>query len=75
MHRLDVSLYCHPKEFWGNGVGLHVNSKGKIPSMEAQRRVEPTTLNHAGHKPKTLPTELFRPPTKEASTPQAKKQS
>ena len=29
--RLDLSLYCHLKEFWGNGVGTHVHSKGKIP--------------------------------------------
>ena len=31
VHRLDLGLYCHPKEFWGNGVRTHVNSKGKIP--------------------------------------------
>ena len=32
VHRLDLSLYSHQKEFWGNGVSTHVNSKGKIPS-------------------------------------------
>ena len=32
VHRLDLSLYSHPKEFWGNGVRTHVNSKGKISS-------------------------------------------
>ena len=32
VHRLDLGLYFHPKEFWGNGVRTHVNSKGKIPS-------------------------------------------
>ena len=32
MHRPDLRLYSHLKEFWGNGVGTHVNSKGKIPS-------------------------------------------
>ena len=32
VHRLDLGLYSHPKEFWGNGVRTHVNSKGKIPS-------------------------------------------
>ena len=31
MHRLDLGLYSHPKEFSGNGVKTHVNSKGKIP--------------------------------------------
>ena len=30
--RLDLSLYSHPKEFLGNGVRTHINSKGKIPS-------------------------------------------
>ena len=30
--RLDLGLYSHSKEFWENGVGTHVNSKGKIPS-------------------------------------------
>ena len=28
VHRLDLGLYSHPKEFWGNGVRTHVNSKG-----------------------------------------------
>ena len=32
VHRLDFSLYSHPKEFWGNGVRTYVNSKGKIHS-------------------------------------------
>ena len=38
VHRLDLSFFSHPKEFWGwgggggNGVRIHVNSKGKIPS-------------------------------------------
>ena len=32
MHRLDLGLYSHPKEFWGNGVRNHINSKRKIPS-------------------------------------------
>ena len=32
VHRLDLGLYSHPKEFGGNGVGNHVNSVGKIPS-------------------------------------------
>ena len=30
-HRLDLSLCSHLKEFGGNGVRNHVNSKGKIP--------------------------------------------
>ena len=30
---LDLGLYSHPKEFWGNGDGTHCNSKGKIPTI------------------------------------------
>ena len=30
--RLDLGLHTYPKEFWGNGVRTHVNSKGKIAS-------------------------------------------
>ena len=29
MHRLDLGLYSHPKQFLGNGVRTHVNSKEK----------------------------------------------
>ena len=32
VHRLDLGLYSHPKEFLGNGVSTHAHSKGKIPS-------------------------------------------
>ena len=32
VHKPDLGLYSHLKEFWGNGVKTHVNSKGKIPS-------------------------------------------
>ena len=32
VHRPDLGLYSRPKDFWGNGVRAHVNSKGKIPS-------------------------------------------
>ena len=61
MHRLDLGLYSDPKEFWGNGVWTHVNSKGKIPSTGKcpQRRIEPATL---WQRAQALPTELFRPP-------------
>ena len=31
VHRIDLGLYSHPKEFWGNGVRIHVNSKGTSP--------------------------------------------
>ena len=35
VHRPDLSLYSHPKEFWGNRVRNHVNSKGKILSTRS----------------------------------------
>ena len=31
MHRLDLGLYSHPRVF-GNGVRIHVNYNGKMPS-------------------------------------------
>ena len=31
VHRHDLSLYSHRKDFWGNGVRAHDNSKGKNP--------------------------------------------
>ena len=32
VHRLDLRLYSHPKEFGGNEARIHANSKEKIPS-------------------------------------------
>ena len=61
VHRLDIGLYSHPKEFLkgegagggggGGGVRTHVNSKGKMPSTgktSPQRRIEPATPHQAG---------------------------
>ena len=36
VHRLDIGLYSHPKEFLGNGVRIHTNSKGKIPTGSSE---------------------------------------
>ena len=65
MHRLDLGLYSHPKEFWGNGVRTHVISKGKIPSTRKfpHRRIEPMTLHYAGHRAQTLPMSYSGPST------------
>ena len=63
MHRLDLGLYSHPKEFWGNGVWTHVNSKGKIPSAENVPRGG-SNPRRCGQRVQALPTELFRPPNK-----------
>ena len=50
VHRLDLSLHSHPKEFWGNGVKTNVNSMGKIPSTRKihPRRIEPKPQNQTG---------------------------
>ena len=32
LQRRDLGLYSRPKEFAGNGVRTHINSKGKIVS-------------------------------------------
>ena len=48
VHRLDLDLYSHQKEFWGNGVRIHVNSKGKIPSTG--RSEECRTYDTASHR-------------------------
>ena len=65
MHKLDLGLYSHPKEFGGNGVRTHVNSKGKNPLYRKtfpERKIEPTTLHQAGQRAQHTTNELFRPP-------------
>ena len=66
VHRLGLGLYSHSKEFWGEWVWTHVNSKGKIPFTGKcpQRGIEPGTLWTAS--PNTT-NELFRPPSRTAS--------
>ena len=64
LHRLDLGLYSNPKEFQGNGVRTHFNSKGKIPctrKKSPQRRIEPTTPHQAGQQAQ-LPTSYFVAP-------------
>ena len=65
VHRLDLGLHSHPKEFWGDGVRTHVNSKGKIPSTgKILHRVgsNPRRCIMQDSEQNTLPTELSRPP-------------
>ena len=50
VHRQDLGLYSQPIEFWRNGARNHVNSKGKSPVPEAQRRFEPAMLYHTGQQ-------------------------
>ena len=64
VHRLNLCLYSHPKEFWGNGVRTHGNSKGKVPSTgNIFLRGGPNQwcCIKQDSQPNTLPTELFRP--------------
>ena len=60
----DLSLYSHPKEFGGNGVRTHFNSKRKILSTGKncpQRRIEPKTLHQAGQWAQHTTNELYQP--------------
>ena len=50
MCRLDLGLYSHLKEFLVNGVGNHVNSKGKMPSTWGSDEVWTMMLHQAGQR-------------------------
>ena len=52
VHRLDLGLYSHLKEFLGNGVWTHVNSKGKIPSTWKISPEEDRTRDAVDSEPK-----------------------
>ena len=43
VHRLDLGLNSHPKEFLGK------QSEEKSPPPEDQRRIKPMTVHHALH--------------------------
>ena len=66
VHRLDLGIYSHPKEFRGNGVKIQVNSKGKIPStgkiLPRGGSNSHTILHQAGHRDQHSANELFRTP-------------
>ena len=62
VHRPDLFLYSYPKEFGGNGVRTHVNSKGKKSLYRKLRGgSNPRRSIRQDSEPNTLPTELFRP--------------
>ena len=50
MHRLDLCLYSHPKEFLGVESEPMLTSSEKSPLLEAQWRIKPVTLHHAGQR-------------------------
>ena len=62
VHRLDLGLYSHPKEFRGNGVRNYVNSKGPIPSTGGSEEVGTRDAASRRTANATLLTELFQPP-------------
>ena len=45
VHRLDLGLYSHPKEFWGNGVRTMLIPRGKSPLPEKFSPEEDRTHN------------------------------
>ena len=64
VHRLDLRLYSHLKEFLGNGVRTHVNSRGKIPSTWIFFLRGGSNLWHCirqDSEPNTLPTGYSSP--------------
>ena len=72
VHRLDLGLYSHPKDWWergggggGDGVRNHVSSKGKIPSTVGSEKVEAhdAASSRTASPTHYLPSELFRPST------------
>ena len=67
VHRLDLGLYSHPKEFWGGMESEHMlTPREKSPLSEKnspqRRRIEPTTQCQAGQRAQHTTNELFRLP-------------
>ena len=65
VHGLDLGLYSHPKESWGNGVRTRVNSKGKSPSTSKillRGGSNPRRGIKRDLEPSTLPTSYSAPP-------------
>ena len=62
VHSLDLGLYSHLKEFWGNGVRKHVNFKEKIPSTGGSEEVRTRDAATCRTTTDTLLTELLWPP-------------
>ena len=46
VHRLDLGLYSHPKEFWGMEKEPMLTAREKSPLPEVQRRINLMTLHH-----------------------------
>ena len=64
VHRLDLGVHSHPKEFLGNGVRTHVNSKGKFLStgkILLRRETNPRCCIKQDSEPNTLLTRYSSP--------------
>ena len=62
VHRLDLGLYSHPKEFWGGmefQPMLTPREKSPLPENIPRGGSNPW---RCGQRAQALPTELFRPP-------------
>ena len=67
VHRLDLGLYSHPKEIWGNGVRTHVKSKGKLFStgkILPRGGSNPRRCIKQDSEPNTVPTSFSSPSLK-----------
>ena len=59
-HKLDLGLYSHPKEFRGNGVRTHVNSRKKISTGKQFSPHEDRTHDAASkHYQRVTPASLY----------------
>ena len=50
VHRLDLGLCFHPKEFWEMESELVLALREKSPLPDVHKSIEPTTLHHAGRR-------------------------
>ena len=62
MHRLDLGLYSHPKEFLGNGVRTYVNTEPQPEKFSSEGGSNPQCCVKQDREPNTLPTEILWPP-------------
>ena len=53
--RLDLGLYSHPKEFWGNRVRTHANSNGPTPLPSIGSSEEDRTYDAASRRTASPP--------------------
>ena len=56
VHQPDLHLSSHPKEFWGNGVRIHVNFEGKIPSTRKKFSSEEDRIHDTASSRTASPT-------------------